>query len=218
MVRTLPSDVSPRLDFPRILAISFAIAVHALALLVLLLPLTSPPIPEVRHAPEPERWVVERVTPAAPLPPRPVHPATPVQPRPQPVPVQRTVPVQVPAIVEQGSLPADPGIAIAGPPDIPPPWNGQPLQGAQLRLAVAPPPGYPRDAVRGGQEGTVVLRILVDVDGRPLQVIVDRSSGHRSLDREAVRHVQQRWRFEPAVHDGRAVQAWGLVPIDFSLQ
>jgi protein TonB len=30
--------------------------------------------------------------------------------------------------------------------------------------------------------------------------------------------VQQRWRFEPAMRDGRAVQAWGLVPIDFSLQ
>ena len=64
----------------------------------------------------------------------------------------------------------------------------------------------------------MTLRILVDVDGRPLQVQVERSSGHRSLDREAVRHVQQRWRFEPATRDGRPVQAWGLVPIDFSLQ
>ena len=43
MVRTLPSDVSPRLDPSRILAISFAIAVHVLALLVLLLPLTQAP-------------------------------------------------------------------------------------------------------------------------------------------------------------------------------
>ena len=64
----------------------------------------------------------------------------------------------------------------------------------------------------------MLLRVLVDIDGRPLQVVVDRSSGHRSLDREAVRHVQQRWRFEPAMHGGRPVQAWGLVPIDFSLQ
>jgi protein TonB len=218
MVRTLPSDTSPRLDFPRILAISFAMAVHALALLVLLLPLTSPPIPEIRHAPEPERWVVERVIPPAPLPPQPVQPTTPAPPRPHPATMQRTTPIQAPAIVEQGSLPADPGIAIAGPPDIAAPWDGQPLQGAQLRYAAAPPPAYPRDAARAGLEGTVVLRILVDVDGRPLQVIVDRSSGHRSLDREAVRHVQQRWRFEPAMRDGRAVQAWGLVPIDFSLQ
>lgn len=219
MVRTLPSDASPRLDFQRILAISFAMAVHALALLVLLLPLTSPPIPEIRNAPEPERWVVERVVPVVPLPPLPVQPPlAPAPPRPQPANVQRTPPVQAPAIVDQGSLPADPGAAIAGPPDIAPPWDGQPLQGAQLRYAVAPPPAYPRDAVRAGLQGTVMLRILVDVDGRPLQVIVDRSSGHRLLDREAVRHVQQRWRFEPAMRDGRAVQAWGLVPIDFSLQ
>ncbi len=216
MVRTLPSAASPRLDFPRILAISFAVVVHALALLVLLLPLTSPPIPEIRNAPEPERWVVERIVPPAPQPVQP--PLTPVPPQPQPTLVQRTPPVHAPAIVDQGSLPADPATDTAGPPDLAPPWDGQPLQGAQLRYAVAPPPVYPRDAARAGWEGTVVLRILVDVDGRPLDVIVDRSSGHRALDREAVRHVQQRWRFQPAMHDGRAVQAWGLVPIDFRLR
>jgi protein TonB len=127
-------------------------------------------------------------------------------------------PVQQPAIVDQGTLQADPATEAVGPPDIAPPWDGQPLQGAQLRYAVAPPPAYPRDALRTGAEGTVLLRVLVDVDGRPLEVIVDRSSGHRSLDREAVRQVQQRWRFEPAMRDGRAVQAWGLVPIGFSLQ
>ena len=53
MVRTLPSDVSPRLDTSRILAISFAMAVHALALLVLLLPLTQAPLPVVHDEPEP---------------------------------------------------------------------------------------------------------------------------------------------------------------------
>ena len=63
MVRTLPSAASPRLDFQRILAISFAMAVHALALLVLLLPLTSPPLPEARNAPEPERWKIVRPLP-----------------------------------------------------------------------------------------------------------------------------------------------------------
>ncbi len=47
MVRTLPSDVSPRLDASRILAISFAMAVHAMALLVLLLPLTQTPLADV---------------------------------------------------------------------------------------------------------------------------------------------------------------------------
>ncbi|UNK57925.1 energy transducer TonB [Pseudoxanthomonas daejeonensis] len=219
MVRTLPSDVSPRLDASRILAISFAMAVHALALLVLLLPLTQAPLPELRKEPEP-RWTVQPPTPVTPLPPQPVvqQPRV-IPPRTPPAVFQRQLPVQQPAIVDQGLLQADPVSDTVGPPDvINPPYDGQPLQGAQLRYAVAPPPAYPRDAIRSNAQGTVMLRVLVDVDGKPLEVIVDRSSGHRSLDREAVRQVQQRWRFEPAMREGRAVQAWGLVPIDFSLQ
>ncbi|MBO9715503.1 MAG: energy transducer TonB [Pseudoxanthomonas sp.] len=219
MVRTLPSDVSPRLDASRILAISFAMAVHALALLVLLLPLTQTSLPDIRREPEPPRWTVRTPVPVPPLPPQPVQHEHVTPPRTPPTVVRQQPPVQQPpAIVDQGSLPADPATDVVGPPDIAPPSDGQPLQGAQLRYAVAPPPAYPRDAMRAGVEGTVLLRVLVDVDGRPLQVIVDRSSGNRSLDREAARQVQQRWRFEPAVRDGQPVQAWGLVPIGFSLQ
>ncbi|AKC85930.1 energy transducer TonB [Pseudoxanthomonas suwonensis] len=219
MVRTLPSDVSRRLDASRILAISFAMAVHALALLVLLLPLTQAPPAEVRKEPAPPRWQVTQVVPIPPLPPQLVEqPRTVTPPRPQTAPVQRTQPVLAPAVVDQGTLQAETATETVGPPDLAPVDLGQPLQGAQLRYAVAPPPPYPRDAIKAGAQGTVLLRVLVDVDGRPLEVIVDRSSGHRSLDREAVRQVQQRWRFEPAMRDGRPVQAWGLVPIGFSLQ
>ena len=195
MVRTLPSDVSSRLDASRILAISFAMAVHALALLVLLLPLTQAPLPDIRHEPEPPRWTVTPPVPATPLPPQPVLQPKVVPPRTPAPAIRQAPPVQQPAIVDQGLLPADPATDVVGPPDIVPAWDGQPLQGAQLRYAVAPPPSYPRDAMRAGAEGTVLLCVLVDVDGKPLQVIVDRSSGHRSLDREAVRQVQQRWRF-----------------------
>ena len=219
MVRTQPAQAPTRLDSSRILATSFALAVHALALLVLLLPLTQASLPDLRPEPAPERWTVERVLPATPLPPKPVEqPRTPAPPRPQPAAIQSPVPVQLPAIVDQGSLPADPAPAATGPADIAPPWDGTPLPGADLRYAVAPPPPYPRDALRAGAQGTVLLRVLVDTDGKPLQVMVERSSGHRSLDREAVRQVQARWRFEPALHHGQPVQAWGLVPIGFSLQ
>lgn len=219
MVRTLSSDVSPRLELQRILAISFALAVHVLALLVLLLPLTQTPLPQASNTPEPERWLVPERLPVTPIPPqRVLPPVAQVQPRPQLAPVQRQLPVQAPAVIDQGMLAADPAPAVSGPSESTPAYDSQPLQGAHLRYALAPPPPYPRDAIREGAQGTVLLRILVDVDGRPLQVLVERTSGHRSLDREAVRHVQQRWRFEPAAVDGRPVQAWGLVPIDFTLQ
>ncbi len=67
-------------------------------------------------------------------------------------------------------------------------------------------------------EGTVLLQVLVDSDGRPLDVQVQSSSGNRSLDEAARKHVLKRWMFRPAMQDGRAVQAIGLVPVAFSLQ
>jgi protein TonB len=87
-----------------------------------------------------------------------------------------------------------------------------------LEYADAPAPAYPRDALRDGVEGVVMLQVLVDVDGRPLSVDVQRSSGDRRLDNAARKQVLQHWRFRAAMKDGRAVQAVGLVPIAFNLQ
>jgi len=47
---------------------------------------------------------------------------------------------------------------------------------------------------------------------------VQSSSGNRSLDEAARKHVLKRWMFRPAMQGGRAVQAIGLVPVAFSLQ
>ena len=39
----------------------------------------------------------------------------------------------------------------------------------------------------------------------------------RGLDRAAREHVLKKWRFQPAMQDGVPVQAWGRVPIVFTL-
>ena len=44
------------------------------------------------------------------------------------------------------------------------------------------------------------------------------SSGNRDLDRAARMQVLKAWKFQPAMQDGRAVQAYGRVPVDFSLR
>jgi protein TonB len=67
-------------------------------------------------------------------------------------------------------------------------------------------------------EGTVMLRVLVDVDGGPLEVTIEVSSGNRELDRAARAQVLKSWKFQPAMQDGRAVQAYGRVPVNFSLR
>src|SRR5690606_16461594 len=109
---------------------------------------------------------------------------------------------------------ADPTPAVAGPVDAGPP---APPQGVRLEYARTPPPTYPRDALRRQLQGTVTLQVLVGVDGKPIDVSVHSSSGHRVLDREAVDHVLRHWTFRPAMKDGRAIEAIGLVPIEFTL-
>ena len=66
--------------------------------------------------------------------------------------------------------------------------------------------------------GTVLLQVLVGIDGRPMEVTVMQSSGHRELDEAARAQVLRRWSFQPASRNGQAVQAIGLVPIEFALK
>ncbi|MGJ4804892.1 TonB family protein [Luteimonas sp. SDU82] len=211
---------APRLDVNRILGISSTLALNVLALAMLLSPMTlpAPPAP-AETVPElqlvPIVPVERRVTP----PPPEVVPVVP--PRVQPRPAMRDVAVappaaDVPVLVDQGvfveSAPQTPTQDTAATVE-----SSAPLTGMQLQYARAPSPEYPRLAVQRGMEGVVLLRILVDTDGRPLEVRIEQSSGHAVLDREALRHVQRHWRFQPALRDGLPVQAVGLVPIEFRL-
>ena len=67
------------------------------------------------------------------------------------------------------------------------------------------------------EEGTVLLRVLVDRGARAGEVRVDASSGSSRLDRAAVEAVR-RWRFVPAHRGGEPVAGWVVVPIAFSLR
>jgi periplasmic protein TonB len=152
-------------------------------------------------------------------PPKPVEvlpvPELPVPPvrQPQARITQEVLPLPVDAPTSNHIIPWEP-VAIPSPPDaFSAPTTGSPP--SQVSLLVAPRPPYPSIALRQRAEGTVVLLVLVDVDGRPLRVEIEEESGHRVLDRSAREHVLQRWRFEPARRDGRPVQAWARIPIDF---
>ena len=67
----------------------------------------------------------------------------------------------------------------------------------QARASDAPKPKYPDTARRDGKEGRVLLRVLVNEEGRTASVEVNRSSGVESLDQAALEAIQ-RWRFSPA--------------------
>ena len=80
----------------------------------------------------------------------------------------------------------------------------------------SPAPRYPREAQRRGESGTVVLRVHIDADGRPRDIDLVEGSGSRSLDRAAVDAVR-RWRFDPAIRNGRPTEGTLQVPITFRL-
>jgi protein TonB len=78
------------------------------------------------------------------------------------------------------------------------------------------PPVQPARSIRNGEEGKVVLRVLVQADGSAGAVEIRNSSGFPMLD-EAARGAVQTWRFNPATSDGKPVAEWYLVPIIFKL-
>lgn len=80
-----------------------------------------------------------------------------------------------------------------------------------------PAPVYPLIARRMGEQGRVLLRVLVTADGAADRVELRSTSGSERLDRAALDTVK-RWRFVPARQGDAPVAAWVLVPISFSLE
>jgi protein TonB len=78
-------------------------------------------------------------------------------------------------------------------------------------------PIYPNMSTRLGEQGTVVLRVLVKADGSAGEVEVKSSSSYPRLDQAAVEAVKT-WRFNSAKIDGKAIDEWYQVPIPFKLQ
>ena len=77
-------------------------------------------------------------------------------------------------------------------------------------------PTYPYEARRAGWEGTVVIRILVGIDGVPLAVAVGNSSGYSALDEAAAQAVKN-WRFSPARQGDNPIESYYDVRVKFNL-
>jgi periplasmic protein TonB len=83
------------------------------------------------------------------------------------------------------------------------------------RVLFAPDPEYSDEARKAKFQGTVVLWAVIGPDGRTKQMRVARSLG-LGLDQRAMDAVQ-RWRFEPAMKDGRAVAVQVNIEVNFRL-
>ncbi|MDP2152147.1 MAG: energy transducer TonB [Methylotenera sp.] len=79
-----------------------------------------------------------------------------------------------------------------------------------------PAPAYPMVARRMGEQGKVLLKVLVSENGKAETVKVDTSSGHHKLDLAAIEAVKK-WSFVPAKRSNQPISAYVLVPVNFTL-
>ena len=91
------------------------------------------------------------------------------------------------------------------------------LQLAYPRYQLNRPPAYPGLARKRGQEGTVILQVLVSRAGRVDDLKIDASSNFSLLDRAAVSAVRK-WKFEPGKRGEEKIPMWVRVPVTFKLK
>lgn len=189
----------------------------------------------------PAEVVTELITPAQPI----VEPAPPA-PRP-PEPVQRRSPqppaptrpqaapqpVALPDLPPSDAAPAGtaeaqptappstapssaPPTAIASPAPPPAPPRVE-LPSSDADYLQNPRPPYPALSRRMGEQGQVLVRVLIGADGRALQAEVHRSSGYERLDQAALQTVLK-WRYLPGKRGGVPEAMWFNVPLNFVLE
>jgi len=76
-------------------------------------------------------------------------------------------------------------------------------------------PEYSEEARKAKWQGTVVLSLVVDDQGRPQNLKVLRSLG-LGLDQKAIEAVEK-WRFKPGMKDGKPVPVMATIEVNFRL-
>ncbi|GKV96171.1 energy transducer TonB [Pectobacterium aroidearum] len=93
--------------------------------------------------------------------------------------------------------------------------GAQPKQVASVGCVV-PQPDYPRRAKRLQQEGDVLVRLVINPEGRLIRHDIARSSGYDALDQAAVEAVAQA-RCTPYRENGQAITVMTIQPVNFRL-
>ncbi len=119
---------------------------------------------------------------------------------------------QAPPPAEKAPAPA----FVASPVPAPGPSGPKTIASGAIEFILPPQTVYPAMSKRMGEQGKVVLRILISENGKPDQVQVQTSSGFSRLD-EAGRQAGLRVLFKPHLEDGRAVPVYVLLPLNFQL-
>jgi protein TonB len=79
-----------------------------------------------------------------------------------------------------------------------------------------PRPEYPRASQLRGEQGRVVVHVLIGADGRAQKAEIKSSSGFQRLDQVALTTVLA-WRYVPGKRAGVPETMWFSVPLNFVL-
>lgn len=171
--------------------------------------IVEPPPPDL---PPPEFPIAKIDIPLPEEPPPPVIPPLEKKPEAKPEPKPRPVQKKPPAPVPQGPVDNQPQQAAPAAPAAP-----RVVSASQLGFLVPPNTIYPARSRKAGEQGSVMVRVFVDVAGRPAQVTLEKSSGHPLLDDAALSAVRAS-QFRPYAEGGVPKTVWVRVPINFVLQ
>ena len=164
-----------------------------------------PPPPKQLPKPEPTPKNLPALVPA----PAPVAAPAPAEPVSTAAPTANSPTVAVPASPAVSQAPA----VVAAP--APPPKVELPSSDAQYLQN--PKPAYPAMSKRMGEQGKVVVHVLIGADGLPQKAEIKQSSGFERLDKAALSTVMA-WKYVPGKRGGVPEAMWFFVPINFVLE
>ena len=169
-------------------------------------------VPKPKPKPKPKLKPKPKPKPKEPPPPKPAPEPPPAEPAPANLPPgPPTPPVQGEPNAPAGATPQQ-GSGTPGPVG-PPPVLGS----SQITYIRQPKPVYPAFSKRAGETGKVMLRVLVDVNGRPKEVKLEKSSGSDRLDKAAIDAARNAL-LSPHKENGKPREAYVLMPIVFELE
>jgi TonB family protein len=88
-----------------------------------------------------------------------------------------------------------------------------------LQANVRMQPRYPKASILNKEQGTVVLKVLVNPDGSVKTVDYDPEASTTTSANliASASHAAMQWHFNPAVKDGQPIESYARVPVEFSL-
>lgn len=172
----------------------------------------TPPAPKVEPPPSPR-------------PPEPRQPVRKAEPRlpPPPAPMAIADPAPAPNAPTGVTTPQPPAPPIAAPvaaapaPAAPPAPPKVELPSSDASYLQNPALSYPSMSARLGEQGKVLVRVLIGADGRPQKAELKRTSGFDRLDRAALDYVMK-CRYVPGKVGGTPQTMWYEAPVNFVLE